>query len=49
MFHLCGVLWKTGEISRAVEVCEQILEIDPEHEQARDVMKHMELSLAEHA
>ncbi|MBU0690450.1 tetratricopeptide repeat protein, partial [bacterium] len=48
LYHFCGVLWKLGELTRAMEVCEQILEIDPEYSAAREAYEHMRNTIAEH-
>ena len=49
LYHYCGVLWKLGELTRAMEVCEQILEVDPNYSAAKEAYEHMRNTIAEHA
>ncbi|MFZ5434389.1 MAG: glycosyltransferase [Calditrichota bacterium] len=49
LFNLCGAYWKSGEIVRAAELCQSVLDKDPSHEAAKDVLKHLEDMLTEHA
>lgn len=48
LFNLCGAYWKAGEIARATELCQQLLTKEPGHAAARDVMHHLQETLAEH-
>ena len=48
LFNLCGAYWKAGEIGRATELCQQLLKQEPTHAAARDVMHHLQETLAEH-
>jgi tetratricopeptide (TPR) repeat protein len=48
LYHFCGVLWKMGELTRAIEIGEQILEIDPHHIPAQEAIAHMRNTIAEH-
>lgn len=49
LYHFCGVLWKLGELTRAMEICDQILEIDPNYTPAKEAYEHMRTTIAEHA
>lgn len=48
-FNLCGALWKAGELTRAVEVCRRVIELDPNHEAAQEVMGHLKTTLRSNA
>jgi glycosyltransferase involved in cell wall biosynthesis/GT2 family glycosyltransferase len=49
LFSLCGAYWKSGEMSRAVDLCQRVLELDPNHVAAREVMEHLQSTVLEHA
>jgi len=48
LFNLCGAYWKAGELARATELCQQLLQQEPAHAAAREVMRHLQQTLAEH-
>jgi tetratricopeptide (TPR) repeat protein len=49
LFILCGACWKAGELARAADLCRQVLERDPHHVAARDVMEHLKKMTLVHA
>lgn len=49
LFSLCGAYWKSGELSRATDLCRRVLELDPNHIAAHDVMDHLKSTILEHA
>jgi glycosyltransferase involved in cell wall biosynthesis/GT2 family glycosyltransferase/Flp pilus assembly protein TadD len=49
LFNLCGAYWKAGELARATDLCRQVLERDPQHAAARDVMEHLKSTTLVHA
>ena len=49
LFCLCGACWKAGELTRAADLCRQVLEHDPNHQAAKDVMEHLKTTMPAHA
>jgi tetratricopeptide (TPR) repeat protein len=49
LFNLCGAYWKAGELTRAADLCRQVLDRDPEHAAARDVLEHVKSTALAHA
>ena len=49
LFSLCGACWKAGELARATDLCRQVLDRDPQHAAARDVMEHLRTTALVHA
>jgi glycosyltransferase involved in cell wall biosynthesis/GT2 family glycosyltransferase/cytochrome c-type biogenesis protein CcmH/NrfG len=49
LFNLCGAYWKSGELTRAAGVCQQVLDLDPDHVAAREVMEHLQTTVREYA
>jgi glycosyltransferase involved in cell wall biosynthesis/GT2 family glycosyltransferase len=49
LFCLCGACWKAGELTRAADLCWQVLERDPNHQAALDVMDHLKKTTLVHA
>jgi len=49
LFSLCGAYWKAGELTRAADLCGQVLDRDPQHAAARDVMEHLRTTTLVHA
>ncbi len=47
-FHLCGAYWKSGQLIRAVESCQTVMNLDPRNESAKSVMQHLETTLGAH-
>ena len=45
LFNLCGAYWRAGRITEAVEICQRVLEMNPNHTAAREVMDHLLSSL----
>jgi glycosyltransferase involved in cell wall biosynthesis/GT2 family glycosyltransferase len=45
LFNLCGAYWKSGRLVDAVLSCQRVLELDPTHVAARDVLQHIEKTL----
>ncbi|MBI5058340.1 glycosyltransferase [candidate division KSB1 bacterium] len=45
LFNLCGAYWKAGLLTRAVETCRRVLELDANHAAAHEIMAHFEKSL----
>lgn len=49
IFHLCGAYWKAGDVLKAIDMCERVLKLDPNHAAANDIIKHFEHTLAVNA
>lgn len=49
MFNLCGAYWKAGELARATDLCNRVLEREPNHAAAKDVLEHLKTSKLVHA
>ncbi len=49
LFSLCGAYWKAGDLAAAMDLCQRVLEIDPNHQAATDVMRHIGARQLQHA
>jgi glycosyltransferase involved in cell wall biosynthesis/tetratricopeptide (TPR) repeat protein len=49
LFNLCGACWKAGQITRAADLCLQVIEREPKNVAAQEVLKHLQVSVEAHA